>query len=379
MHDEGARPAAGPVPAAARKSLRRRIGKAAAVSAITLFLIVLLLEILGRISPSILGPELYIGPGMTEEDPGTGRRLRPGTHGKFRIISIPGLPPEVGFRDNGPDASRRFRVLALGDSFTFGDGVELESCWTELLEPRLDASVLNAGMGASGAEYAADFLSTYGFRLEPDLVLYSFFAGNDVLDSGVSEGVSIRRFGAGRQWLDGHSVTYRAAKLAGRRVLPLGSEEMKSHRADVGGEEAGFWPSMLGFNSRKAKSEEFSAALEHCEKLILRMKGECAGKGVPFAVAVFPFKEQVHFDVVKQWLDDPADYDPSEPGKSIEEFCLKSGIPVANLTPLFMTDASRNLYLPFDSHWNEKGNALAAQGLEGFLKGLLAGSSSGKG
>ncbi len=358
-------------PVAARAGLRRRIGKAVAVFAVTVLLLVVSLEVLGRISPSILGPELYLAPKITEEDPGTGVRLVPGVHGRYKIISMPGLPPEVGFRDNGINPGYGRKILALGDSFTFGDGVDLEKNWTEILEPGLGASVVNAGMGATGPEYALAFLDHYGFKLNPDLVLYAFFSGNDLLDVARTEGITLRRFGGARHWLHEHSVTYRASKLVAGRFAPVGQLEMKYYRTSVDGVDVGFWPSMLELNSRTPHSEDLTKSMAATVEIISKMKAQCDGHGTKFAVAVFPFKEQVYFDTVKQWLGNPSEYDRLDPGKTIAKTCAEKGIPVVDLTPLFISRNSKNLYLPSDSHWNEEGYALAAEGLEGFLKELL--------
>ena len=84
-----------------------------------------------------------------------------------------------------PKPPGRFRILALGDSFTFGLVPYPHTVMT-LLEARLraacpgrDLDVLNFGIGGAGVrDYRAIVtlgLATY----DPDLVLVNFYAGND--------------------------------------------------------------------------------------------------------------------------------------------------------------------------------------------------------
>ena len=87
-----------------------------------------------------------------------------------------------------PKPAGRFRILALGDSFTFGLVPYPHGVMT-LLEARLRAAcpgreldLLNFGIGGTGVgDYRAIVtlgLTTY----DPDLVLVNFYAGNDAPD-----------------------------------------------------------------------------------------------------------------------------------------------------------------------------------------------------
>jgi hypothetical protein len=79
------------------------------------------------------------------------------------------------------------RVLSLGDSFTIGYEVQVEQCFSSVLEQQLQAEglqvqVLNVGMsGSSPAEQLLSYERAW-HEYEPDLVLVSFFA-NDLADN----------------------------------------------------------------------------------------------------------------------------------------------------------------------------------------------------
>jgi len=82
------------------------------------------------------------------------------------------------------------RFLALGDSFTFGHGVNLEETYCKLLEKYLNRNknvsrkceVINAGVSGAGTDYELEYLKHYGLKLRPDHILVFFFhkdfAGN---------------------------------------------------------------------------------------------------------------------------------------------------------------------------------------------------------
>lgn len=64
------------------------------------------------------------------------------------------------------------RVLALGDSFTFGEGVAYGERFTEIPEQQLGGvEILNSGVPGWGMEHELVFLAREGLRYRPDVVL----------------------------------------------------------------------------------------------------------------------------------------------------------------------------------------------------------------
>jgi hypothetical protein len=90
-----------------------------------------------------------------------------------------------GWRDTefGPRASGVRRIVVVGDSFTFGVGVDDGERYTELLERALDdLEVLNLGMNAVGPDQELLVLEQHGLALAPDLVLCQVLEDNDFTD-----------------------------------------------------------------------------------------------------------------------------------------------------------------------------------------------------
>ncbi len=94
---------------------------------------------------------------------------------------------ELGLRDDpiAPKTAGEYRVLAVGDSMTFGWGVPQEEGFTEQLQRELSrglgrpASVINAGVGGYNSVQELAFLREDGLRLAPDLILL-VYVSNDV-------------------------------------------------------------------------------------------------------------------------------------------------------------------------------------------------------
>ena len=88
-----------------------------------------------------------------------------------------------------PKGSRR--ILILGDSYTWGYGVSDDDIYTEILENKLRKhgswEVLNAGVSGWGTDQQYLFLKNEGFRYSPDIVIVSFFFGNDFREISASQ------------------------------------------------------------------------------------------------------------------------------------------------------------------------------------------------
>ena len=74
------------------------------------------------------------------------------------------------------------RVLCLGDSFTFGEGVREKDTWPHRLGQILgpQTQVINAGMQGADLDSEGLFLFLYGRQLAPDVVVIAFFM-NDAM------------------------------------------------------------------------------------------------------------------------------------------------------------------------------------------------------
>lgn len=125
--------------------------------------------------------------------------LRPNTSIIFRGQFVQIKPTKVtindlGFRDftyNLTKQNNTFRIIVLGDSYTFGWGVEMNETFSKVLERKLNMGsggtryeVMNLGVPGYDATQEAEMYRTAGARYNPDLVIIGF-CSNDVESSAL--------------------------------------------------------------------------------------------------------------------------------------------------------------------------------------------------
>jgi len=115
-------------------------------------------------------------PALVVHDDRLGWRYRPGARARHRTDEF-----DVSIRINsrgfrGPEVPfqrtpGRKRIVALGDSFTFGWGVEEEETWPARLARILDVEVVNLGVSGYGTDQEYILLQSEGRAYRPDVVL----------------------------------------------------------------------------------------------------------------------------------------------------------------------------------------------------------------
>jgi hypothetical protein len=131
-----------------------------------------------------------------EYDPVLGWRHRPGSRATFKeaLVRIDGDGLRVTGREHGP---YRSRVLLLGDSQAFGDGVAAEDTFAARLEADVSGlRVLNASVIGYGTDQQLLYLERQGLRFGPDTIVVAVNAYDlrDNLSSRVRSGYAKPRF-----------------------------------------------------------------------------------------------------------------------------------------------------------------------------------------
>ena len=344
---------------------------------------VLLAEIFLRIwTPSILAYKAVRIP-----HPDRHHALRPSSSylektGEFKVEV---RTNSLGLRDHeyvrGPDNT--YGIIVLGDSFTEGAGVPVESCFVQRLERRLNASavagktveVFNFGVAGYSPLLEYLYLKEKGFRLHPHLVILAFdmtdveedmfYAEDAVLDSsGTPLGVVATQENPGgynliprgrlKHFMQTHSYLY---TLVVRTLSVIRIPTLDQGRR---------WYS----HTVESSFQPWEKHLRRNEKHIKLISDVCKKRNISFILLGYPYGHQVS---PKEWIEGrkllgikSEVYDPIVLD-SLDSFAKENGISFLNMTDAFRLHSNGNLYYSVDVHWTSAGHAVAADTLFRFL------------
>ncbi len=302
----------------------------------------------------------------------------------------------AGLRENtayGAKTADTYRILALGDSFTMGVGVELEHTYVKHLERLLNAErsdwtyeVINAGVPGYNTRQELAYLKEEGLQLEPDLILLNFYIGNDIRQNHYVPSISvidgylqkpkrapsllpykIRLFLARKSHLYQFVWPYQRRFLdwlLRRSAVNITKEYQAQHRMIY---------TVAEHENIRAMWETTRAQLQTLVTLTEQRAPQLAVVVIPEQIQLAP---QTWAQAVQQLGEDEDVYRLDHPNQRLVDLCAQLGLPVLNLLPIFnRTARGAPFYLKLDGHWNGQGDALAAQAVHTFLRDhkLIAG------
>ncbi len=298
------------------------------------------------------------------------------------------------------------RVLALGDSFTWGTGVTYDEGVVATLERALrdrlpHAEVINLGVPGFEPEHELDLFRQFGVHLDPDGVLVNFFVGNDIM----------RKRGAGREsavivagkifyvhhsgnwihdhwgpdrWYLYHNLNYlirvdlSPIRRWFRRQQPASGGTSIGQPSTVTSTPPQASPVPEGWNLdylsylnersdifAKENSEEWEFHWRFTQATLDALLRDLRARQIPVVVAIIP--EQIQLD--REWQHgflsaigaSPDAYDFLKPQKALGEWCDSREVACVDLLAKWGHDAGRTaLYLPNDTHWSREGHRRAA-------------------
>jgi lysophospholipase L1-like esterase len=146
-----------------RDSRRRQLARLLLVT-LSLAISVLAIE---AVLQCVLDPLDYLRPKLIADDV-LGFRIQPGSNGH----------DAWGCRNRSVPASAR--VVAIGDSLTYGQSAKIDQSWPAVLGRRLGVSVYNLSTPGYGPAQYCHLLESEGVTLGPRLVIVGFYYGNDL-------------------------------------------------------------------------------------------------------------------------------------------------------------------------------------------------------
>lgn len=260
-----------------------------------------------------------------------------------------------------------FRVLCLGDSFTFGMGLPLEDTYVKKLEDvfkdeSVDADVINAGVIGYNIFQCMRYFELKGKEYQPDLTIYFFFLDDaeGFLDEAGArayyEAAQAGQFKEFREPVYGPfsqvylinfvNNVYTAASTKLKRISAHWVKNIERRREH-------FEKLNKAFLSDPAKAEVF-------EKLLLRLDSEVRAAGSLFMVVLVPDAAQVHNPAMQN------------ANRLLARLCMEHGIPFLDITPLFEREPSTSdLYLfPVDAHTSALGDDIIARAVAEQVRGM---------
>ena len=357
--------------------------------------------VIGEVATRLALPHLPVpSDAAWKHDDVSGFRLNPSPLGSFdqdddRYVN------RHGFRDRDYELTKpegTWRLIGIGDSFVYG-AVPIAHNFLRVCERRLreeSASsrpdVLLLGCPGYSPEHESALLERFGLALDPDLVVICFFVGNDVT------GIPLRgEVLAGRMYvadspipvldLARRSRLFQLVESAGYRPLKQRWSRSTTRAIDPVTEPRDAtepYLRILRNNSRVYESPP-SASVESLWQRALheleRIDTACRSAGVPWLLVLIPTEEQVDDGLRKKAfakLDiDPNRHDLEYPQRRLRGWAEGRGVPTLDLLPRLRAAHadSMPLYLPNDTHWNERGNAVAGEALADRVASLRAGSA----
>jgi hypothetical protein len=349
-----------------------------------LLLPLVLAEIGLRVAGAIL-PGDYQTVSFAEAHPEFGRRNRPGAGWKktseytsWIEVNLKGLR---GAEIDYPKPPGEYRILVVGDSFTFAEQVNQIETFTQRLEDRLNADgatlhyrVLNAGSNGWATANEAVYLTKEGVRFRPDVVLVAVYLGNDVADN-------YRRVATVQNAVEADLALRGADSFDGPRRLLRRSELYTVFESGVLA-KLPWWQDDGGSSSsdrRAPRSEaEAAEAWTITERLLDRMRDVSESQGARFAVLVVPAANVVAQRggaAAKETDDEDDSGDEDRPGfedphGQFAALSERNGLLELDLLSTMRRADNRlkeRLYYRQNAHWTAAGHGVAADALYKFL------------
>jgi lysophospholipase L1-like esterase len=287
-------------------------------------------------------------------DPEIGHWLEPGqrsfTHDRAVATNSLGLRDRE-FLKRVPEGTKR--VLALGDSQTYGEGLDVGDTWPKQLERRLSEApaslrweVINAGISGTDTWQHERILDRLAASYDFDVAVLGFYV-NDVTPIYETSAARTRTNTAAKRAI---YVLKRSALFS----LFWGAYQSLVRGADVATAERQILDG--------TPSERVRAGWEQVDRSIGAMKARCDQAGARLVVAVLPRRDQV------QGAQPARAYD-----RRIAEIAQQHGIAVIDLLdPLRAAYAQHGerLFLSFDGHNSAVANRVVSDQLAESLRAI---------
>jgi lysophospholipase L1-like esterase len=252
----------------------------------------------------------------------------------------------LGLRDEefaAAKATGEFRVLALGDSMTYGQGVRLDLTWPQVLERSLNkelgrpVEVINAGFAAGPGVSSPDgydrWFADNGILFAPDVVV----VGICLNDLGPIPMLTYPVVPLEPVWGGFSRLLDRSAQFVRQR-------QVRAQRRDL-----------------LPLVQQQPAAWQGTQRGLLALRDTCQQAGIALLVVILPMMSQL----------EPELYPCRGLHALVADFCGEHGIASSDLLEAFLGRSEHELWVhPSDQHPNHLGHRLIAEAVHASLHNL---------
>jgi hypothetical protein len=270
---------------------------------------------------------------------------------------------EYGFR--GGTLGGPVWGVAVGDSFTFGMGVEHEVTWVARLANFARREIINLSVPGWGPQQYTRAFERFGTSLSPKVFFYAIYS-NDFEDVLVFD-----------QWI--RDPGYKQALESFLRTNSVGFNlwRLRGTNSNAGAEDIHLNGLDVKFNSQRLKTasnngrSNFASAWPLTKREIELAMDYSQRASAIFVLLYFPSKEESYWDLITEKDTSLKSFDDGTEifRTHIREFCETRRIACLDLTLALRARAAQGvkLYFPHDAHWTEVGNRIVAEEISGFL------------
>ena len=297
-----------------------------------------------------------------------------------------------GDYDDEPGRGAGRLIVALGDSFNVG-AVPHALHYTTVLEELTGDTVYNLGVAGIGPPEYAALVALEAAPMRPDAILVALFVGNDLDVADLAAGLPDAGL---RSWFDRSQVLLgvlpgRLGRLAQEQARSVARVQGESLVPSAGTDAAALavafpWIADPALEQPTLGEETFlrletQRALAVCAGRPAGLDLACrsllearrAAGDVPLLVLLVPDEFQVEDDLWEQVsgrAGRPLERD--RPQSLLTAWLSEQRIPHLDLLPALravppLADGRRHLYHARDTHWNARGNRVAAEALAEWL------------
>src|SRR5262249_29779618 len=297
-----------------------------------------------------------------------------------------------GFRNAWPWPEKA-GIVVVGDSVTFGYGVEDDQAWPALVAKALPHNrLVNLGLIGAGTQQYLRVYETFGTRLHPKVLLVGFLVRNDFWDADMFDGwLKSGARGNYMVWRDygrpkstslslkqpignlimsllwrGHvlpskSHFYNLLMYVQRYLRGYGTSKPRIFRAPDGTQ---LQLDLGGFTYQTGMGRPGNRGFDISVEALQRLDSIARANGTKILAILQPSKEEVYLPLMGQTNVD------TDPGRPLRVKLGELGIPYLDLLPEFRNRAAKGevLFFETDGHPNVRGYALIAELVLAHLK-----------